>query len=296
MISVLESLAESPSTGKGDGCYLSSTGRSFGTCRLTVAADQMCVPITGQLADPRRDVGIGIRVLEARRSSETRGSRLAVPSFGRLRPVVSSRADGSNRRGTFHRSLYFWPDCFGPWLLSPNSTGPCSWNSFFHLYSVCFETPTRGAKSPAGSPLRRHVSRSSRRCWPVKLFLADAGSGLDSARGRRRLPNFRRLTPSGDSHCAVSHTMIPRRPVPIAPDSEHPRLPTEPDTSQANRPYPRRPAHRPGYCRLKQLWPAWHYPLRENRLRLQAQPCHTSNHHKNYRLTGHSHCKQSRHC
>ena len=76
MISVLESLAESPSTGKGDGCYLSSTGRSFGTCRLTVAADQMCVPITGQLADPRRDVGIGIRVLEARRSSETRGSRL----------------------------------------------------------------------------------------------------------------------------------------------------------------------------------------------------------------------------
>ena len=68
-------------------------------------------------------------------------------------------------------------------------------------YRACVaEIPTSGAKSPAGSPLRRQVSNSNSRCCPLKLFLAGAGSGFDNARDRRRLPRFRRLPP-----CEVSH-------------------------------------------------------------------------------------------
>src|SRR5262249_42248352 len=42
--------------------------------------------------------------------------------------------------------------------------GPSASNRFFHEYKVCLDNPTRAAKSLAGKPLRRHVSKSSKRC------------------------------------------------------------------------------------------------------------------------------------
>jgi hypothetical protein len=39
------------------------------------------------------------------------------------------------------------------------------WRGGHHAYSVCFDTPTKGAKSPAGRPLFIHVSNTSKRCW-----------------------------------------------------------------------------------------------------------------------------------
>jgi hypothetical protein len=42
--------------------------------------------------------------------------------------------------------------------------GPSASKRFFQAYKVCLETPTKGAKSPAGKPLRRHVSKINRRC------------------------------------------------------------------------------------------------------------------------------------
>jgi hypothetical protein len=63
---------------------------------------------------------------------------------------------------------------------SSRPAGPCCWNLRFQAYRVCLETPTRGAKSPAGRPLRRQASKSSRRCWPVR------GWAAASFRTRRR--------------------------------------------------------------------------------------------------------------
>ena len=68
-----------------------------------------------------------------------------------------------------------------PRCASISPPGPCSSNLFFQPYNVCLETPTSGAKSPAGRPLRCQVSRISSRCSAVMDGCGES-SGFTSRR------------------------------------------------------------------------------------------------------------------
>ncbi len=62
-----------------------------------------------------------------------------------------------------------WAGQFRPRGRSASPAGPSRSNRFFQAYNECLVTPISGAKSLAGSWLRRHVSSSSRRWAPVSI-------------------------------------------------------------------------------------------------------------------------------
>ena len=72
-----------------------------------------------------------------------------------------------------------------PWLIH-QAGGSLLSNFASSRYRVCLEMPTRAAKSPAGSPLRRQVSSSSSRCSGVvgaEVRVAWAGPGVGPCGG-----------------------------------------------------------------------------------------------------------------
>src|SRR5262249_40515733 len=105
------------------------------------------------------------------------GSCLLKAGFapGGLKPAAARR--GRLRRVASGRRLSAGPPRGPP----PRAAGPSASLLRFQAYRVCLDTPTRGAKSPAGRPLRRQASRTSRRCSGVR-----GGAGASSGRGGRR--------------------------------------------------------------------------------------------------------------